>query len=394
MRILALENELTSTRGGQELSLLDVCRGLAARGHRLTLAYVAGGDLEAEYQRFCERMVKVRTYSVDRSQLVQSLRDFLASLTAVHAAAPDVIYANQYLDSLFAAVARRVYGAPFVCHLRLPPPDVVCRQYGIGLSQAVRLIATSEQTRSDWASAGYRADTIDVVYNGIEPDNYARRDGKPELRRTLGVPPDALVVGYAGRLHPAKGLETLLEGFGLVSRERRCHLLVAGRPAAMAGTDGAPRDYLRELRDLADRLEIASLVTWIDHQHDMSALLTACDAMVLPSLWSEPFGRIVIESMACETPVVASRVGGISEILSGEFAGWLFEAGRPDELAARLLEAVDRIAADPSMGRRARAHVVSRFSADRMIAGVEAVLVRAIDERGARSPALLAQERR
>jgi glycosyltransferase involved in cell wall biosynthesis len=337
-------------------------------------------------------MVNVRTYVIDRSRPVRSLRDFARSLAAVQAASPDVIYANQYLDSLFAAVARRVYGAPFVCHLRLPPPDVVCRQYGIGMSQATRMIAISEQTKRDWVARGYAADAIEVVYNGIDPEQFAPQDDRGALRRALGLPLDGLIVGYAGRLHPVKGVETLLESFSLISRERNSHLVIAGRPAEMHGAGGVPSDYLRELQDLAARLEIGPAVTWIDHQRDMPALLGACDVMVLPSLWSEPFGRVVIESMACRTPIVASRVGGISEILTGEFAGWLFEAGRPDDLAARLLEAVDRIDADPSIGRRARAHVISRFSADRMIAGVEAILARSVALRRAGSPAALGRK--
>jgi glycosyltransferase involved in cell wall biosynthesis len=103
---------------------------------------------------------------------------------------------------------------------------------------------------------------------------------------------------------------------------------------------------------------------------------------VLPSLWSEPFGRVVIESMACETPVVASRVGGIAEILSGEFAEWTVKAGQPAELASRVLAIADLAAADPRIGQRARAHVISFFSVDRMIDGVEHVLLGAVERFG------------
>ena len=56
MRVLVLENEMTSTRGGQELSLVDVCEGLAGRGHSIVLAYVTSGELEPRYRRICERM--------------------------------------------------------------------------------------------------------------------------------------------------------------------------------------------------------------------------------------------------------------------------------------------------------------------------------------------------
>ena len=89
----------------------------------------------------------------------------------------------------------------------------------------------------------------------------------------------------------------------------------------------------------------------------MPKLLRASDVTVLPSIWSEPFGRIAIESMACETPVVASRVGGIPEILTGEFAEGLFEPGSSTDLAmdlARLRLAIVRSRSRSSRPRPCR----------------------------------------
>jgi glycosyltransferase involved in cell wall biosynthesis len=193
------------------------------------------------------------------------------------------------------------------------------------------------------------------------------------------VPADDLLVTYAGRLHPAKGVETLLEAFSLITHKRPSHLVLAGRAAVMPGPGGGVRDYLGELRDLAGRLGIDRAITWIEFQRDMADLFSASDVTIVPSLWSEPFGRVIIESMACETPVVASRVGGISEILTGEFAEWMVTAGQPGELASRALAIAERSATDPGIGSRARAHVASRFSVDRMIDGVELVLLGAVN---------------
>jgi glycosyltransferase involved in cell wall biosynthesis len=361
-------------RGGQELSLLDVCKGLSAKGHALTLAFVTPGDLEPEYRRICERMVRVRTYAVDRSRTAASLAEFVGSLLSVRGVRPDIVYANQYLDSLFAGAARRLFGAPFVCHLRLPPPDVMCAQFRVGMSQASHLIAISEQTRRDWIATGYPADRIAVVHNGIDTARYSRRGHTGAIRDSLGVPRDGLLVTYAGRLHPAKGVETLIEAVGLLPRERRAHLVLAGRPAVMPGANGHPRDYRAELKGVASARGVSAAITWIDHHADIPGLFSASDVVALPSIWSEPFGRVIIEAMACETPVVASRVGGIQEILTGEFAAWMFQAGSAADLAERLVTTVDQRAADPLVGSRARAHVVNAFSVDRMVDGVERAL--------------------
>jgi glycosyltransferase involved in cell wall biosynthesis len=373
VNILVLENELTSTRGGQELSLLDVCRGLAARGHRITLAFVTGGDLAPHYEAICARMIRVSTYSIDRSRTVSSTLDLLQSLWAVRSSAPSVVYANQYLDSLFAALATRFHGTAFVCHLRLPPPDVLCGQFQLGMSQATRLIATSHQTRQEWVALGYDPALIAVVHNGIDLERFRRRD-RDATRAALQVPAGTLLVAYAGRLHPAKGVETLLDGFAQIAASRDAKLVIAGQPAVLHDQNGAPRDYGRELRDRADRLGVGAAINWIPHYADIAALFSAADVSVLPSRWSEPFGRVVIESMACETPAAASCTGGISEILRGEFAPWLFQPGNAASLAAAVIASADQVRADAAIGARARARVQAHFSVDRMVAGVEQIL--------------------
>jgi len=142
-------------------------------------------------------------------------------------------------------------------------------------------------------------------------------------------------------------------------------------------TAGLARDYARELRDRAAGLGIGAAITWIPHCGDIAALFSAADVTVLPSLWSEPFGRVVIESMACETPAAASSTGGINEILTGEFASWLFQPGDAASLAAAVTMAAEQGRADAAVGARARVHVQSHFSVDHMVAGVEEVLAAA-----------------
>jgi glycosyltransferase involved in cell wall biosynthesis len=391
--MLVLENETTSRRGGQELSLLDVCEGLAARGHAIVLAYVASGDLMSRYERICERLIRVPTYSIDRSRTIASTAEWTTALWAVGRSKPDLVYANQYQDSLLAAAVRRLLVVPFVCHLRLPPPDVFCRQFRVGMGQATHLIAISEQTRRDWIARGFRPDAIDLVYNGIDVARFNDSEDRFAARRQLNLPAASFIVTYGGRLHPAKGIEVLLEAFGRVAHDRPCHLVIAGPPLPIHDEAGRPRDYLAELRARAATYGVADDVTWIANQADMPRLLRASDLTVLPSLWSEPFGRIVIESMACETPVAASRVGGIPEILTGEFATGLFEAGDVAGLASRIAGLANWRSEDPTLGQRARAHVVSRFTLDRTVEGIERSLLRTVDRFSHRPPVRVVDSR-
>lgn len=385
MRILVIENELSSRRGGQELSLRDVCRGLAERGHSVTLLYLAPGDLEPAYREFCERLVRVTTYRIDRDAVVTSISEFIQSLLRGRRERPDVVYANQYLDSLYAGVLARLCRVPFVCHLRLPPPDGLCGQYRVGMSQVSRLVAISEQTRSDWVARGFRPEMIDVVYNGIDGRAFPFSPSPQASRRPLGIPHDAFVVSYVGRLHPAKGLETLLDAFAHLG-SHVARLIISGRPGEFQDGNGRIHDYRRELQERARRLGIESSVTWIEHCDDVVSLFSASDATVLPSLWSEPFGRVLIESMACGTPAIGSRAGGIPEILTGEFAALTFPAGNAGELTALLQKLGHWRTNDPDLGTRCRAHVERRFPLERTVEGVERVLLNVMERATAGEP--------
>ncbi len=376
MKILVIENELSSQRGGQELSLLDLCRGLASRGHRIILFYTRSGDLENQYKLFCEEMIRVRGYSINRKHLLESGGSLGRGLWKGMRKKVDLIYTNQYLDSLFAGMLAKATGIPFICHLRLPPPDKLCGQYRIGLSLASAFIAVSGKTRREWAERGLPSSTIDVVYNGIDLKKFLVANGdRQSFRSNLGVGENVFVVTYVGRLHPAKGVETLMEAFSRIAPNGTdCRLLICGRPAELSDKQNKPRDYRSELTTKARELRIEQKIVWKEHSDQIARLLAASDVVVLPSLWSEPFGRVIIESMACEVPVIASRVGGIPEVLMDEFSSFLFEPGSVDQLSAALFRMMDWRRKDPSLGRQCRDYVSKKFNLERTIEEVETCL--------------------
>jgi glycosyltransferase involved in cell wall biosynthesis len=288
--------------------------------------------------------------------------------------APDVIYANQYLDSLFGRLAAWRFGRPFVCHLRLPPPDIFCGQYRWGMAGASRLIAISNRTREEYVARGFHRERIDVVHNGIAAEAWNPKTMRSDVRARLDVKPDAFVVVFAGRLHPAKGIDVLIEALPLMPAN--VEVLIAGReiPDARKEESGVV------LRRQAAALGVSARCHFLGHVDNIAELYHAAHATVLPSVGSEAFGRAVIESMACGTPVVASRIGGIPEILTGEFSDYLFPPGDHRALARKLTSLVGWPKRDPDLARRCRDHVVRNFDIGRTVDGVEGSLERSVAE--------------
>jgi glycosyltransferase involved in cell wall biosynthesis len=389
MHIIALENEASSARGGQELSLLDVCRGLSNSGHKVTLLYTKQGDLLQQYREFSIELIKINAYRLSGKNFTYSLRNFLLDNIKIKTTKDTIVYANQYQDSFFGYTLALSKNIPFVCHLRLPPPslkmlgfDTLGLQTDFGMFGAKSLIAVSQQTKQDWVKRGFKDKKIEVVYNGINPERFPQINlNNPEQteqtltnKKTWDIPDNTQIISYVGRLDKEKGIETLIKGFALfLQTGKKAKLLIAGKPLRQG------EDYKKQLQQLTIDLKIENHVKFVGHLQNTTSLYQISDINVISSLHSEPFGRTVIESMACGTPVVGSRTGGITEILSGEFQKGLFDPGNAQDLSNKLSEVSQWKNLDTQLSKKCRQHILSNFHVDQMVKGVENVLLNSLN---------------
>ena len=392
MHLIVLEQEPSSLRGGQERVLFDFCWGLAQRGHSISLLYTKEGNLLEKYQEFCDRVEKVNRFIIYRPEHIFS---FLTDIRKVNRKIPtienSIVLSNQYQDTLFGHALALSKNIPLVCYLHLPPPPTqlvkwqrnmslkdlrhfialsnIGYQWSVGLKGVKHFIAVSNQTKSDWMTSGYKEDMIDVVYNGIDLKVYQPSSDFSLTRKEWNISEDIRVISYVGRLDKEKGLEILIKAFALLLKNgANTRLLIAGK-SVLEG-----EEYKKSLEGLSTDLGIDKSVDFLGHVANTTSLYQASDVTVLPSLWSEPFPRSIIESMACGTPVVASRTGGIPESLTGEFQKGLFEPGNERDLSDTLNRIINWRDTDPQLGERYREHSLSKFSLDTMVDGIEKVL--------------------
>ncbi|NJN86947.1 MAG: glycosyltransferase family 4 protein [Leptolyngbyaceae cyanobacterium SL_7_1] len=370
MHLVVLENQPSSQRGGQEISLFDVCGELAKRGHRITLLYLQPGNLLESYQQFCDRTIPINHYRINSKNPISSLLSFYQDMQKVNVQSDSLVYGNQYHDSFFGYLLARSHGVSYVSHLRLPPPPSLGWQWSLGIKGARRLIAVSHHTKQDWVAVGCRDRSIDVVHNGVDLEVFKPAGERSQLCSQWQLPPNSFIISYIGRLDKVKGLETLISAFSLLLKEKPAlRLFIAGNPLLQK------QAYRTELEALARTLAIESQVTFLGHVADPIALYQLSDLTVLPSTWAEPLGRTLLESMACGTPVVASRTGGIPEVLTGEFAQALFQPGEVADLAAKLRQFLAWRTAEPELGDRCRQHIAKNFSIQKTVDQIESSLL-------------------
>lgn len=373
MKIIALSSFLSTKRGGLEHSLFDVCRNLAKRGHSITLVYEEGGDQLGLYQQICKRMIKINSYHLNLKFLTDLLK---VQPSDCH---DTIIYSNQYDNFFFASSLATIYNLPIVCHLRLHASieDGYLKRIKQRLTFAKidHYIAISEAVKKDWCNRLYiPRQNVSVVHNGIEPEQFSYSNTFDDLRRFWNIPIHEKVVSYVGRLEPEKGIENLIRAFALLRQvEIPSKLLIAGKPL-FSGTE-----YLVTLKRLAHDLGVTEHVRFLGHISDPCLLYQISDVTVLPSLWLEAFGRVIIESMACGTPAIGSKTGGIPEVLTGKFSDWLFKPGDELDLFNILRSVIYWRDRDPGLAIQCRQYVIDNFSLEKTIDGVESVLHQALN---------------
>jgi glycosyltransferase involved in cell wall biosynthesis len=203
---------------------------------------------------------------------------------------------------------------------------------------------------------------IEVVHNAIDVQDWDRRPGEggTSLREELGVPASRPIVGLVGRLNQVKGQREFLLAADLVARAHPdAVFLLIGiiRPtspwAPLAG-------YFREVEALTRRPSLRGRVVLTGWRTDLPRVMASLDILVQPSR-RETFGRVLIEAMASQKPVVATRVGGMPEIVVHGETGLIVPPEDPSALAEAILELLQDPARRHAMGEAGRRRVESHF---------------------------------
>jgi glycosyltransferase involved in cell wall biosynthesis len=253
----------------------------------------------------------------------------------LHAASRfDVILATWAYPDVFAAVlAGRALGLPVVAKVHGSDVHVASRiswrrrAIRWALTRCAGVVAVSSSLKAELAGFGVPGERIHVVPNGIDVERFHPLDRR-EARARLSLPLEGRRIVFVGNLAPVKGLPVLLEAAAAVSGDVSFSLVGDGPQRA-------------ELAALIKRLGLsgrATLVGRVPHQA-IPLWMSAGDLFCLPSV-SEGCPNVVVEALACGTPVVASRVGGIPELVRETTSGFLVNPGRPDELAAAIERAL------------------------------------------------------
>ena len=344
--------------GGAERAMVALATGLDRRRWLPNVIALDGEGALAGPLR--SSGIAVECLGVDRGRPVRAVR-LLAG--ALRRARPRLVQSFLFHANVAARLAAPLAGRPWVVGgLRVAERQ---RRWHPTLDRLTGALSTGSVCVSEGVRRFSRdvgrldPDRLVVIPNGVDPVLFDRAQGVDLA--SIGVPPDAFLTLYVGRLDPQKGLGYLLGAASKVAEVRPdWHLALVG--------DGPDRDALRSRSEDDPTLE--GRVHWLGRRDDVPALLKGADVLVLPSLW-EGMPNVVLEAMAARLAVVGTAVEGTEELIIPDRTGWLVPPGDAGALAVALLDAAD----DPSrlhrFGEAARDRVEASFTPGRVVEAYE-----------------------
>ncbi len=280
----------------------------------------------------------------------------------------DLIHAHQYTPFFYGLTARLLYRRPpvlFMEHGRAFP-DYPRRKRMLAnrllLERRDRVVGVGEGVRQALIrNEGIPAGRVEVVYNGIDVDAFAKEvHDRDAVRRELAVAADDFVVLLVARLDPLKDLATAVRTVERVARQHaRFRLLLVGEGPERGLVEGLVRE-----KTLQEHVRLLGL------RRDLAQLYAAADLFLLTSV-SEGIPVTVLEAMAAGLPVVATNVGGLPEIIEDGHTGLLTSAGDDAALAERIVQLLKDAASRERLADAGRAHVRAHFTEAQMHAGYE-----------------------
>lgn len=360
-RVLHLVNSFEI--GGTERQAVELLKRLDAR--RFDVRVAALHKYGPFYDDIAARFPDMPEFPLTSFYNANAMRQLARLCALLVRERIDLLHTHGFYDGLFGVVAARLTGVRVLAaqrHLRLSERRV--HIWGTRLIQrlAHRLLVNSDAIRAQiLQEQGAPPEKIVVIHNGLMLGDKCSREAERErLCGELQLNRNAQLIGMVARLHPVKGHSDFLAAASQVATAfPQAHFVLVG--------DGPLRQALEAQ---ALQLRLKSRIHLLGDRADAAQLAAAFDVAVLTSL-HEGLPNAVLEAMAVGTPVIATAVGGVLELIRDGETGYLISPGDPVGLAARLTQALATPAERHAIGQRGREFVLKTCDMGQMVQSVE-----------------------
>jgi len=279
----------------------------------------------------------------------------------------DILHPHDNLSKIIGGLAAKTAGVKVVahCHDILNKEKIIEKQ--LIFYQLVfmnRIIAVSENVRRQFQVWNKIPDKVQTIYNAIDLNLYNPTLSNPDgLKKEFGIDEGDIVIGIVAVFDDCKGHLCLFQAIKKLISEGMKNIvcLVVG--------DGRKRE---ELTDFVKKEKLQDYIIFLGYRKDIPDILRIIDICIIPSL-QESFGMVALEAMAMKTPVIASAVGGLLEVIEEDRTGLLFPKGDSDALCERIRYLMENPDLRRKIGEAGRRTVEEKFDINNNIRKVEAL---------------------
>ncbi len=362
--------------GGAERQLCELAKGLAHRGHNITVVTIYPSEFYTEEIRQISSVRLRSLWSFKGANVLLRMWQLLGAPILLRRLMKDTdcIYSMlettnfiAWLATIFSVKPELIWGvrsSNMEGHWKMAFFEKLCAL----VSPTVGLVIANSQSGLKYLlkeGRGYHPKRSTVIFNGIDTDKFQyNAEGRRVVRIDAGIQEDELVVGIVARLDPMKDHPTFLKAAVLVVKKiQNVRFVCVG--------DG-PAEYAGTLRALSRELGLEDHVIWLGERKDMPAVYSSFDLLVSSSAYGEGFSNVIGEAMACDVPCVATNVGDSASIVSN--IGGVVPAGDEYAISKAILNALNQLNNGKIMKGRSRQHIVDNFSIKSLIEKTELVL--------------------
>jgi L-malate glycosyltransferase len=316
--------------GGSEISLL----ALAKEAQKIFNVWVGvggeGGNFVGRLKKedVAHTRIKVPLHTKIGAYAQEDLGAFIAFLKRNRIG---VVYANSYFTVMLAGlVARACPDMRIICHMRdliYKPEDI----WHMGLNTVNGIFANSKAVRELLVDCGISRQRISIIYNWIDTELfYKKRVLGEAFLETYGIKKQQFTIGYAGQIVSWKGIDDLITALSYLKADGISFMCY------MAGMDlEETSPYQQQVKAQLIERGLNQHVHMFGFVDDMNAFYNSIDVLIVPTR-KEPFGRVAMEAMAAEVPIIATRSGGLAEIIDDGKNGFLVDEYAPDQIAEKV----------------------------------------------------------
>lgn len=376
IKVLHLITELP-IGGAQDNTLLSV-KGLKEMGYQVDLATAPGGELDNLAREYVDNVYYIDSFSTNSISPIKNLQAISEIIKLLTKNKYDIIHTHSSTAGICGRIAAKIKRVPIIIHTvhGFPFHDfmkpvkknflIQLEKFCAGLCDHMITVSNLNIDEIVERKISTR-DKLTTVYSGIDLDKFNIDKTKEEIKESLDIPQEDLVVGLIARMSNQKAPEYFVEAAKLILKEKQnVTFLMVG--------DGPLKDKL--IQQIGDETKIRMLGS----RTDIPEILKTLDIFALSSIY-EGLGRAMTEAMICKKPIVAPNVNGIPEVVIDSETGFLIEPRDSKGLAEKIMLLLNDEKLRLKIGQNAHNKVVPAFSDKKMVEDIDKLYCKILQDK-------------